>query len=131
MFPTQTSGPCLGTRLELLKPLRRTAHPHAQHLRTQANNRLWRGFRCTAGLCAIKKKKKKQFPVSSKINSYFNKYVLLTAPCSILQNYSLLHLDGPDLPQVNKTLININGINTDVIRIPLETIIGEATGVVP
>lgn len=61
-----------------------------------------------AFVCAQLIIKKKQFPLPSKINSYFNKYVLLTAPCSILQNYSLLHLDGPDFPQVKKTLININ-----------------------
>lgn len=82
---------------------------------------------------AIEKNKtqKNQFPLPSKINSYFNKYVLLTAPCSILQNYSLLHLDGPDLPQVKKTLININGINTDIITMPLEGVTGEAMGVIP
>lgn len=61
-----------------------------------------------AAFVCVQLKKKKQFPLPSKINSYFNKCVLLTAPCSILQNYSLLHLDGPDFPQVKKTLININ-----------------------
>lgn len=78
-----------------------------------------------------KRAQKKRFPLPSKINNYFNKYVLLTAPCSILLNYSLLHLDGPDLPQVKKTLINIKGINTDIITMPLEGVIGEAMGVIP
>lgn len=43
----------------------------------------------------------------SKINSYLNELDLLTTPCSILQNYSLLHLEGLDLPRVKKTRINI------------------------
>lgn len=102
-------------------------HPQVQQLQMQTINGLCGGFRCCVRLCAIKKKKN---PLPSKINSYFNQYVLLTAPCSILQNYSLLHLDGLDLPQVKKTLININGINTDIITMPLEAITAGA-GVIP
>lgn len=105
-------------------------HPQVQQLQQlqmQTIN-ICGGFRCCVRLCAIKKKQKK--PLPSKINSYFNQYVLLTAPCSILQNYSLLHLDGLDLPQVKKTLININGINTDIITMPLEAITAGA-GVIP
>lgn len=67
----------------------------------------------------------------SKINSYLNELVLLTTPCSILQNYSLLHLDGQDLPQVKKTHIKSNGINTDIITKLLETIICPTVDIIP
>lgn len=77
------------------------------------------------------KNPRKNIFLSSKINSHFNKCVLPPAPCSILQNYSLLRLDGPDLPQVKKTLVNRKGINTGLITEPLESIIGEATAVIP
>lgn len=40
-----------------------------------------------------------------------------------------MHLDGLDLPQVKKTLININGINTDIITMPLEAITAGAASV--
>lgn len=60
-----------------------------------------------AGTVICEKKPLPQSAHMSKINSYLNELDLLTTPCSILQNYSLLHLEGLDLPRVKKTRINI------------------------
>lgn len=63
--------------------------------------------------------------------SKFCLLVIITTPCSILQNHLLLHLDGQDLPQVKKTHINTNGINADIITKPLEAIICSAMDIIP
>lgn len=63
--------------------------------------------------------------------STFGLFVIITAPCSILQKYSVLHLDGQDFPQVRKTYIITKGINTDIVTGLLETIICLTVDIIP